>query len=78
MITKGGVINENGNGLLVDTAKNHKLWGKYVNKLADDREMLHKLQENLYNTVKDTYSLESVTKKRAELYKSLIEKKQSE
>ena len=78
MITKGGVIHEDGNGLLVDTAKNHKLWGKYVNKLADDREMLHKLQENLYNTVKDTYSLESVTKKRAELYKSLIEKKQSE
>jgi glycosyltransferase involved in cell wall biosynthesis len=75
MITKGGVINENGNGLLVDTAKNHKLWAKYVNKLANDREMLHKLQVNLHETVKDTYSLATVTAKRVELYKKLIKEK---
>lgn len=73
MITKGGVINENGNGLLVDTAKNHKLWAKYVNKLADDRDMLHKLQANLHDSICPKYSLEAVTAKRVELYKKLIE-----
>jgi hypothetical protein len=30
------------------------------------------LGENLYETVKDTYSLINVTKNRAEFYKSLI------
>ena len=73
MITKGGVINEQGNGLLVDTAKNHKLWAKYVNRLADDREMLKKLQDNLHDSIVPKYSLEAVTAKRVELYKKLIE-----
>ena len=72
MIEKGGKINEDGTGLLVDSSKNHKQWAKYVMKLANDRDMLHKLQDNLYEFVKDRYSLEAVTKKRVELYKSLI------
>lgn len=74
MIEKGGKINPDGTALLVPSSKNHKLWGKYVNMLANDREMVKKLQDNLYNFVKDRYSLEAVCKKRAEAYKSLVGK----
>ena len=74
MIEKGGKINEEGTALLVDTAKNHKLWAKYINKLADDREMLKKLQDNLYNYVKDRYSLDTICKQRVEFYKKLVNK----
>ena len=72
MIEKGGKINEEGNALLIDSSKNHKLWAKYITKLVEDRDMLKKLQENLHNTVKDTYSLETVCKKRVELYTNLM------
>ena len=72
MIEKGGKINENGTALLVDSRKNHKDWAKYINKLANDRDMLHKLQDNLYNFVKDKYSLETVCKDRVKLYKKLV------
>lgn len=50
MIEKGGKINEDGTALLVPSSKNHKLWAKYINKLADDREMLSKLQK-IYMTL---------------------------
>ena len=72
MIEKGGQINENGTALLVDTSKNHKQWAKYINKLAEDENMLKKLQDNLYNFVKDRYSLDTICKQRVELYKELV------
>lgn len=74
MIEKGGSINENGTALLVPSTKNHKLWAKYINKLANDSEMLKKLQDNLYEFVKDKYSLETVCKARVELYRKLAKK----
>ena len=74
MIEKGGKINENGNALLIESSKNHKLWAKYITKLVEDRDMLKKLQDNLYETVKDTYSLDTVCKQRVELYKRLVNK----
>lgn len=72
MIEKGGKINENGTALLVDSSKNHKQWAKYINKLANDEEMLKKLQDNLYNFVKDRYSLGEICKQRVEFYKSIV------
>lgn len=74
MIEKGGVINENGNALLVDSNKNHKQWAKYITKLVNDREMLYKLQTNLHNTVKDKYNLETVSKIRVSAYIDLMNK----
>lgn len=74
MIKKGGVIDENGTALLVDTSKNHKQWAKFINKLANDRDMLHKLQKNLHEFVKDRYSLDTVCEKRVEFYKSIVDK----
>ena len=35
MIEKGGKINEDGNALLIDSSKNHKLWAKYITKLVN-------------------------------------------
>ena len=74
MIEKGGKINEKGTALLVDSSKNHKQWAKYINKLADDADMLKKLQDNLYNFVKDRYSLAEICKQRVEFYKSIVNK----
>lgn len=71
MIEKGGKINEEGNSLLVDSSKNHKQWAKYINKLASDPEMVKKLQDNLYNYVKDKYSIEAVCKDRVKFYKKI-------
>lgn len=75
MIEKGGKINEEGTALLVEPSKNHKQWAKYINKLADDADMLKKLQNNLYNFVKDRYSLAEICKQRVEFYKSIVNKK---
>lgn len=75
MIEKGGVINEEGTALLVETSKNHKQWGKYIKKLAENPDMVKKLQDNLYNFVKDRYSLENVSKARVEFYKKIMEEK---
>ncbi len=61
-----------GNALLVDEARNHSDWAKYVKKLVDNPNMITDLGERLYETVKDKYDLNQVTKTRAEFYKSLI------
>ena len=74
MIEKGGKINEEGTALLVESSKNHKQWAKYINKLADDADMLKKLQDNLYNFVKDRYSLAEICRQRVEFYKSIVNK----
>ena len=81
MIEKGNKINENGTALLVDSSKNHndssknhKQWGKYINRLANDRDMLKKLQDNLYEFVKDRYSLDTICKQRVEFYKKIVNK----
>ncbi len=74
MIEFGGKINEDGNCLLVKSSKNHKDWVKYINKLAENPDMVKKLQENMHNHVKDTYSLEAVCRERVKLYKELASK----
>ena len=74
MIEFGGKVNEDGNCLLVDSRKNHKDWVKYINKLAENPDMVKKLQDNLYNYVKDKYSIDAVCKQRVEFYKSIVKK----
>jgi len=61
-----------GNALLVDEVKNHSDWAKNIKKLVDNPNMITDLGERLYETVKDKYHLNTVTKTRAEFYKSLI------
>jgi glycosyltransferase involved in cell wall biosynthesis len=61
-----------GNALLVNEHNNHSDWSKYIKKLVDNPNMIVDMGERLYETVKDTYDLNVVTKTRAEFYKSLI------
>ena len=61
-----------GNALLVDENRNHSDWAKYIEKLIKNPNMVKDMGERLYETVKDTYDLNVVTKNRAEFYKSLI------
>ena len=61
-----------GNALLVDEKRNHSDWAKYIKKLVDNPNMITDLGERLYETVKEKYDLNIVSKTRAEFYKSLI------
>jgi glycosyltransferase involved in cell wall biosynthesis len=60
-----------GNALLVDEVRSGD-WAKYMKKLIDNPNWAHDLGERLYETVKDKYDLNVVTKERAELYKTLV------
>lgn len=61
-----------GNALLVDEVKSHKDWYQSIKRLVENPNMITDLGERLYETVKDKYDLNVVTKTRAEFYKSLI------
>lgn len=69
---KNGEFTEEGNAILVPENRNHSDWSKAIKKLVQNPHMIKELGERLYNTVKDKYDLNVVTKDRAEFYKSLI------
>lgn len=71
---KGGQINPEGNMLLVPTAKNHKMWYKHLKTLINNPELITQLGNNLYDTVKDKYSIDAVTRQRTDFYKKIIKK----
>jgi glycosyltransferase involved in cell wall biosynthesis len=75
---KGGEIDSNGNGLLIETKKNNKFWFSHLKKLVLNPELITQLGENLYNTVNGTYDMKSVCTKRRNLYKKLLSKKNKE
>ncbi len=70
----GGGFDLEANGILVETNKNHKDWYGAIKKLIQNPDVVKTLQENLHNTVKDTYSMDKVTEQRRELYLDLYEK----
>jgi hypothetical protein len=72
----GGGFDETGNAILINTDKNN--WYDSIKKLVKNPDIIPVLQENLYNTVKDTYSLNKVTESRRELYHSLVNKHKPE
>lgn len=61
-----------GNALLVDENRNHSDWAKYIEKLLKNPNMVKDMGERLYETVKEKYDLRTVTKNRAEFYKSIV------
>jgi glycosyltransferase involved in cell wall biosynthesis len=61
-----------GNALLVDEARNHSDWAKYIKKLVQNPNMRIDMGERLYEYVSQRYSLDIVTKTRAEFYKSIV------
>ena len=62
----------NGNALLVDENRNHSDWYKFAKKLIQNPNFAKDLGERLYETVHEKYSLEKVTKDRAEFYRSIL------
>jgi glycosyltransferase involved in cell wall biosynthesis len=74
-IQYGGGLDMSANSILIDSVKNHKDWYSAIKKVIQNPDLVTALQENLYDTVKDTYSMDKVTEERRELYLSLINKK---
>lgn len=75
MFKFGGEIDMEGNCILVDPSKKHKAWAQAIKKLVARPELIKVLQDNMYETVKDKYNINNVTKKRAEWYKEICKKK---
>jgi glycosyltransferase involved in cell wall biosynthesis len=75
-VEKGGSSNPNGNALLVSSSKNHKQWNQHMKRLITNPNLITDLGEKLYETVKDKYSLSTVSKNRVEFFKSIINKNQ--
>ena len=72
MLTKGYEFHEDGNALLVENGKGAKRWAKMITWIVENKDKLKLLQDNLYNTVKDTYNIETVCKDRARKYIELV------
>lgn len=68
-----GTIDLKGNSLLVEPTKGFKQWAKMIKIFLKNRDLVKTLGENLYETVKDKYSLETVTKQRALVYQKILE-----
>jgi len=73
-VGKNGEVNETGNGLLVDEAKNHKQWAKHIKFLLNNPEARLNMANNLSEKITKEYSLETVSKKRFDLYKTIANK----
>ena len=67
-------FDDTANSLLVSSNKNHKQWYQHVKRLITNPELITTLQNNLYDTVKDTYSIEAVTKNRRDVYLNALAK----
>ena len=68
----GGGFDTTANGILVDSKKNHKDWYGAIKKLINNPDMVKTLQDNLFASVKDTYSINKVTEDRKNLYLKLV------
>ena len=72
VIEFGGKMNPKGNALLVSQSKNHKQWFQHMKRLINNPNMVEDLGNKLYETVKNTYSLNKVNQDRAEFFKSIV------
>lgn len=67
-----GNFNNKGNSLLVSPNRNHKQWAQHMKRLVDNPNMIEDLGNRLYETVKDKYSLVTVSENRTQFFKSII------
>ena len=74
-IQYGGGFDLTANGILIDSKKNHKDWYSAIKKLILNPEVVTTLQNNLFDSVKDVYSMNKVTENRRELYFKLVNDK---
>lgn len=73
---KGGLINPEGDAILVESRKNHKDWYKSMKKLVQDRFVVAGLGQNLYESVKTEYDLNNITDLRKDFYEKLVKKEE--
>lgn len=71
---KGGILNDEGNCVLIEPSKKHKDWAKAIKKLVANPDLITLLQNNLHEFVKDRYDINKVTEKRAKWYKEICKK----
>lgn len=71
---KGGIINKNGNCVLIDNKKAHKDWAKTIEKLIKNPEYVDLLKNNMAKHVEENYNLEKITAERAEWYKKICKR----
>lgn len=71
---KGGVINPEGNCILIDRHRKHKDWAKAIEKLVKNPEHIETLRNNLHESIKDKYNLANVTAERVAFYKEILNK----
>lgn len=71
---KGGLINENGNCILVDNNRAHKEWAKAIEKLVKNPDYVAKLKDNMKRHVLENYDINKVTAQRAEWYKQICKR----
>ncbi len=69
----GGGFDLNANSILIESKKNHKDWYTAIKKLITNPELIKVLQDNLFATVRDTYSINKVTEDRRNLYIELVD-----
>lgn len=60
------------NSFLVKEKRGHKEWYDYTKRLIKNPQMRIDMGEALHETVKDKYDLNNITRKRAQLYKTLF------
>lgn len=63
-----------GNAILVNEARNHADWAKFIEKLVKNPNLIKDMGERLYETVKDRYDLNNVTSDRKDFYKQIANK----
>jgi len=69
---------ENGvNGILIPKSKNVRGWYESIRKVINDKDYREKLSNNLYDFVKDKYTLEIVTANRVKWYEEIYKAKHS-
>jgi glycosyltransferase involved in cell wall biosynthesis len=76
-IQYGGGFDLTANGILIDSKKNHKDWYSAIKKLILNPEVVTTLQNNLFDSVKDLYSMDKVTENRRKLYQKLVADKEA-
>ena len=63
-----------GNAILVNETRNHSDWAKFIEKLVKNPNLIKDMGERLYESVKDKYDLNTVTKDRKDFYKDITSK----
>jgi glycosyltransferase involved in cell wall biosynthesis len=63
-----------GNAILINEARNHADWAKFIEKLVKNPNLIKDMGERLYETVKDKYDLKNVTNDRRQFYIDIANK----